>query len=64
MTLPSTPVNHSTPGTPGSRVVSAVELLLGTAIVVGHNVLRVLPNEVPILFVIGSARHLTRRFGH
>jgi hypothetical protein len=27
--------------------------LLGAFIVIGHNVLRVLPNEVPILFVLG-----------
>jgi uncharacterized protein len=42
----------------GGRGVSALELLLGAAIVVGHNVFRVLPNEVPILFVLGllSAR--------
>ena len=42
----------------GSRVVSALELLLGAAIVFGHNVFKVLPNEVPILFVLGliSAR--------
>jgi membrane protease YdiL (CAAX protease family) len=37
----------------GSRVFSAVEFLLGAAIVIGHNVLRVVPNEVPILFVLG-----------
>jgi membrane protease YdiL (CAAX protease family) len=33
--------------------VSAFELLLGAAIVIGHNVFRVVPNEVPILFVLG-----------
>ena len=36
-----------------SRIVSAFELLLGTAIVVGHNVFHVVPNEVPILCVLG-----------
>lgn len=36
-----------------SRLLSAAEFLLGAAIVVGHNVFHVLPNEVPILFVIG-----------
>jgi membrane protease YdiL (CAAX protease family) len=38
--------------------VSALELLLGAAIVIGHNVFKALPNEVPILFVLGlvSAR--------
>lgn len=43
---------------PESRWLSCVELLLGAAIVIGHNVFRVVPNEVPILFVLGllSAR--------
>lgn len=36
-----------------SRSLSALELLLGACIVIGHNVFRVVPNEVPILFVIG-----------
>jgi membrane protease YdiL (CAAX protease family) len=36
-----------------SRVVSACELALGAAIVIGHNVFKVVPNEVPILFVLG-----------
>jgi uncharacterized protein len=36
-----------------SRWLSAVEFLLGAAIVIGHNVYRKLPNEVPILFVLG-----------
>lgn len=35
------------------RVVSGVEFLLGAVIVVGHNVLHVVPNEVPILVVLG-----------
>ena len=41
-----------------SRLVSAAELLLGTFVVIGYNVFRVVPNEVPILFVLGllSAR--------
>ena len=33
--------------------MSAVEFLVGAAIVVGHNVFHVVPNEVPILFVLG-----------
>jgi len=37
----------------GSRLLSAIELLVGTAIVIGHNVFRAVPNEVPILFVLG-----------
>ncbi len=40
-------------GPSGSRLVSALELLAGSAIVIGHNVFRVLPNEVPILVVLG-----------
>ena len=36
-----------------SRSLSGFELLLGAAIVVGHNVFHVVPNEVPILCVIG-----------
>jgi membrane protease YdiL (CAAX protease family) len=41
-----------------SRPLSALELLLGAAIVVGHNVFHIVPNEVLILFVLGllSAR--------
>src|SRR5207249_6675524 len=35
------------------RLFSAAEVLLGAAIVIGHNVFHVVPNEVPILFVLG-----------
>ena len=35
------------------RVVSGVEFMLGAFVVVGHNVFHVVPNEVPILFVLG-----------
>jgi hypothetical protein len=35
------------------RAFSAFEFLLGAFIVIGHNVFRILPNEVPILFVLG-----------
>jgi len=35
------------------RLLSASEVLLGAAIVIGHNVFHVVPNEVPILFVLG-----------
>lgn len=35
-----------------SRWLSAAELLIGAAIVIGHNVYRVMPNEVPILFIL------------
>ncbi|HEX3420738.1 MAG TPA: type II CAAX endopeptidase family protein [Candidatus Udaeobacter sp.] len=36
-----------------SRVLSAVEFLLGAFIVIGHNVFRIVPNEVIILSVLG-----------
>jgi membrane protease YdiL (CAAX protease family) len=36
----------------GERWISFGEFLLGSAIVIGHNVYRVVPNEVPILFVL------------
>ena len=38
---------------PRFRILSALELLLGAFIVIGHNVFRIVPNEVPILFVLG-----------
>jgi membrane protease YdiL (CAAX protease family) len=38
---------------PGQRWLSLAELAVGSAIVIGHNVYHVIPNEVPILFVIG-----------
>ncbi|HZI94429.1 MAG TPA: CPBP family intramembrane glutamic endopeptidase [Patescibacteria group bacterium] len=41
------------PGFSGSRAFSGIELLLGALIVIGHNVYQVVPNEVPILFVLG-----------
>jgi hypothetical protein len=36
----------------GQRWISFGEFLLGSAIVIGHNVYRIVPNEVPILFVL------------
>jgi hypothetical protein len=36
-----------------ARLLSSLEVLLGAAIVIGHNVFRFLPNEVPILFFLG-----------
>jgi membrane protease YdiL (CAAX protease family) len=39
--------------TPAQRWISLAEFLLGAAIVIGHNVYHVVPNEVPILFVLG-----------
>ncbi|MBK9062963.1 MAG: CPBP family intramembrane metalloprotease [Acidobacteria bacterium] len=46
-----------------SRALSALELLLGTGIVIGHNVFRVLPNEVPILAVLGLISFRVRSGG-
>ena len=46
-----------------SRTVSGFELLVGAAIVIGHNVFKVLPNEVPILFVLGLASVKLRNGG-
>jgi len=37
------------------RAISALEFFVGAFIVIGHNVFRILPNEVPILFVLGLA---------
>ena len=39
--------------TPVRRGLSLAELIVGSAIVIGHNVYHVVPNEVPILFVLG-----------
>jgi len=36
-----------------SRLVSALELLLGATVVIAHNVYQVVPNEVPILCIAG-----------
>jgi membrane protease YdiL (CAAX protease family) len=36
-----------------ARWFSLLELLLGVFIVFGHNIFHILPNEVPILFVLG-----------
>ena len=38
---------------PAQRWISLAELVAGSAIVIGHNVYHVIPNEVPILFVLG-----------
>src|SRR5207244_12971741 len=36
-----------------SRALSALELLFGAFIVIGHNVFRIVPNEVIVLCVLG-----------
>jgi len=38
---------------PRARWFSLLELVLGVFIVLGHNIFHILPNEVPILFVLG-----------
>ncbi|MHB8798147.1 MAG: CPBP family intramembrane glutamic endopeptidase [Thermoanaerobaculia bacterium] len=47
----------------GGRLLSVAELLLGAGLVLGHNVWKVLPNEVPILFVLGLASYRLRNGG-
>lgn len=51
--MPSTSFNQLPPAPSDSRIVSGFELLLGAVIVIGHNVFHIVPNEVPILFVLG-----------
>jgi len=43
--------------------VSALEVLLGAGIVIGHNVFHIVPNEVPILFVLGLLSFRLREGG-
>lgn len=49
----SAPGPSMQPSVSSPRILSALELLLGAFIVIGHNVFRIVPNEVPILFVLG-----------
>jgi membrane protease YdiL (CAAX protease family) len=46
-------VESRVPLTSRDRTLSALEFLLGAALVIGHNVFRVVPNEVPILAALG-----------
>src|SRR5688500_8842497 len=43
------------------RVLAAVEALVAAAVVIGHNVLRVLPNEVVVLVFLGAVSCAVRR---
>jgi len=43
------------PETARARGLSLTEFIIGAAIVVAHNVFHLVPNEVPILFVLGIA---------
>jgi CAAX protease family protein len=45
------------------RAASGLELVLGASIVIGHNVLHVVPNEVPILCVLGLLSFRLRNGG-
>jgi len=47
--------------TPRDRVFAAIEVLIGVAVVMGHNVYHKLPNEVPILVLLLWASLLIRR---
>jgi membrane protease YdiL (CAAX protease family) len=44
---------HGKPLSRAQRWWSLAELIVGAGIVIGHNVYQVIPNEVPILFVLG-----------
>lgn len=46
-----------------SRTISAAEFVLGAALVIGHNVFRVVPNEVLILGVLGLVSSRVRHGG-
>jgi uncharacterized protein len=46
-----------------SRALSGVEFLLGAAIVIGHNVFRIVPNEVPILAALAMLSMRLRNGG-
>ncbi|MET0230475.1 MAG: CPBP family intramembrane glutamic endopeptidase [Rhodanobacteraceae bacterium] len=52
-----------TSATPAARALSAFELVLGAAVVIGHNVFHVLPNEVPILVVLALVSMRLRNGG-
>jgi len=47
------PTPGQAPGFKQSRWLSALEFLLGAFIVIAHNVYHIVPNEVPILFIVG-----------
>lgn len=51
------------PKTPGRRTLSTLEFALAAGVVLGHNVWRVLPNEVPILVIAGLVSARVRERG-
>jgi uncharacterized protein len=44
-----------------SKAIAAAEVALAACVVVGHNVFRAVPNEVPILILVGLASIMIRR---
>ena len=55
------PPDGTLPLSPRERIIASADVLLGAVVVIGHNVYRVFPNEVPILVVILWASLLIRR---
>ena len=55
------PPDGTVPLSRHERIIASAEVLLGAVVVIGHNVYRVFPNEVPILVVILWASLLIRR---
>jgi membrane protease YdiL (CAAX protease family) len=49
----STEIPFPSQNPPASRALSAFELLLGSSVVIGHNVFHVVPNEVIVLSLLG-----------
>ena len=49
----SSPITLPSTIAPRARWFSALEFALGVFVVLGHNIFRLVPNEVPILFVLG-----------
>lgn len=65
--MASTPSNRFNQPTqalsPASRGLSAFEFLFGAGVVIAHNVFHVVPNEVPILVVLGLVSMRVRNGG-
>jgi hypothetical protein len=43
------------------RVIAAAEVVLAAAVVIGHNVFRAVPNEVPVLLLVAIVSVILRR---
>jgi membrane protease YdiL (CAAX protease family) len=50
--MQSSSSSSAIPLSPLQRSIALVEVVIGALIVIGHNVFRVIPNEVPILFAL------------